>query len=131
MYNFSEAITLVINKFPDMKLAYELDQEYYEDLSYLFYETEFIKFIKKHIYARNNAKLLEICGFIEELLDNGDEMLVELVGVTIIESIYFETRNNDLDIEILKNNFGKLSLKSYQESVDYFEKFILDNNGTV
>lgn len=40
MINYDNANYVLINKFPKMREIYLEDEEYYEDLPYLFYESE-------------------------------------------------------------------------------------------
>jgi len=57
--------------------------------------------------------LSEIFGFIEDMIENGDEKVVNLLEVSVIESIYFD--NNIVDKNAIESYFGALTAKSYKE----------------
>ncbi len=112
MYVYDEVITILIQKFLEMKSIYEQNEDYYEDLPYVFYESEFVKFI---ISCANNNKhkiLVKIFDFIEDLLKNGDEQVVNLVEVAVVESIYFD--NDIIDKKMIEKYFGYFTMKSYK-----------------
>jgi hypothetical protein len=113
MHSYDDAITVLINRFCEMKERYELDKDDYEDLPYVFYESEFVKFIVSSANANNSKVLSEIFGFIEDMLKNGDEKVVNLLEVAVIESIYFD--NNIVDKNAIESYFGALTTKSYKE----------------
>lgn len=49
MYYYSQAIKLLIDNFYELKEIYDEDEDYYIDLPYIFYESEFVPFIEKKI----------------------------------------------------------------------------------
>jgi hypothetical protein len=111
MYSYDGAITSLVNRFSELKEIYELDKDYYEDLPYVFYESEFIKFVVKNANMNNKKTLSEIFDFVEDMLKNGDEKVVNLLEVAVIESIYFD--NSVTDKKAIESYFGTLTLKSY------------------
>jgi len=113
MYSYDEAITSLVSRFSELKEVYELDKDYYEDLPYVFYESEFVKFVVKTANANNKKTLIEIFEFVEDMLKNGDEKVKNLLEVAVIESIYFD--NSVTDKKEIESYFGTLTLKSYQE----------------
>jgi len=113
MYVYDEVITILVKQFPEMKAIFEQDEDYYEDIPYVFYESEFVKFIVSCANDNKQELLVKIFDFIEDLLKNGDVKVVNLVEVAVIESIYF-----DKDITnkmMIERYFGSLTLKSYRE----------------
>ena len=113
MYNYDEAITILVNRFPELKQIYELDKDYYKDLPYIFYESEFIKFIVETAKINSKKTLIEIFEFVEDMLKNGDEKVKNLIEVAVIERLYFD--KNITDKRDIESYFGKLTLESYQE----------------
>lgn len=113
MYRYDDAITIIVNRFTEMKSIYELDIDYYEDLPYVFYESEFVKFIVNSANVNNKEVLNEVFDFVEDMLKNGDEKVVNLLEVAVIESIYFD--NNIFDKKVIESYFGVLTLKSYRD----------------
>ncbi len=113
MYNYDEAITILVNRFPELKQIYELDKDYYKDLPYIFYESKFIKFIVETTKINSKKTLIEIFEFVEDMLKNGDEKVKNLIEVAVIESLYFD--KNITDKRDIESYFGKLTLESYQE----------------
>lgn len=112
MYVYDEVITILIKKFPEMKVIYEQNEDYYEDLPYVFYESEFVKYI---VNSSNNNKheiLVKVFEFIEDLLKNGDEKVVNLLEVAVVESIYFD--NDITDKMMIERYFGSLTMRSYK-----------------
>jgi len=112
MYTYEDAIPILINKFPEMKTIYEEDSDYYEDIPYVFYESEFESFILKCSKNNDGERLEEIFEFVESLLSSGDEIIVNLVEVSIIESLYFERAISNE--KLLISYFGPLTLESYE-----------------
>ncbi|MEL7648773.1 MAG: hypothetical protein AAGU76_11810 [Sedimentibacter sp.] len=113
MYRYDDAITILVNHFSEMKDIYELNMDDYEDLPYVFYESEFVKFIVNSANADNKKMLREVFDFVEDMLKNGDEKVVNLLEVAVVESIYFD--NNILDKKAIESYFGALTLKSYKD----------------
>ncbi len=113
MYVYDEVITTLINQFTEMKAIFEQDEEYYEDLPYVFYESEFVKFIASCANNNKHEVLAKLFDFIEDLLKNGDEKVVNLVEVAVVESIYFDTSITDK--VMVESYFGSLTKKSYRE----------------
>ena len=113
MYSYNEAITILVNHFYELKQIYELNKDYYEDLPYVFYESEFSKLIVKTANENNKKKLTEIFEFVEDMLKNGDEKIKNLLEVAVIESIYLD--NSIIDKKVMERYLGTLTLKSYQE----------------
>lgn len=115
MYSYDDAITILISRFSEMKEIYELDKDDYENLPYVFYESKFVKFIVNSANMNNEKVLSEVFDFVEDMLKNGDEKVVNLLEVAVIESIYFD--NNIVDKKAIENYFGTLTLKSYKECI--------------
>jgi len=113
MYKYDDSITYLINHFFELKEIYEKDKDYYENLPYVFYESEFVKYITKNANMNNKNKLITIFEFVEDMLKNGDEKVVTLLEVAVIESIYFEI--NVIDKKSIESYFGTLTLKSYKK----------------
>ena len=113
MYKYEEAITILVDRFPNLKSIYELDKDYYENLPYIFYESEFVKFIIETVKFNNRETLIKIFEFVENMLKNGDKEFKNLIEVAVIESLYFD--NNITDKKDIEIYFGDLTLKSYQE----------------
>jgi len=53
MYKYEDAILVLINEFLELKKVYEDDKEYYEDIPYVFYGSEFIKYIINALNKEN------------------------------------------------------------------------------
>ncbi len=112
MYNYEDAIKILVNRFSEMKEIYESEKEEYEDLPYLFYESVFVQYIVKNANSNNKAILSEVFDFIEDMLKNGDEKTTNLIEVAVVESIYFD--DDILDKKSIVSYFGNLTLKSYE-----------------
>jgi hypothetical protein len=113
MYKYKEAINILRSRFPELRKVYEENLDYYDELPYVFYESVFAKFILDKANRKDDDKLKAIFIFVEDMLVNGDEETKNLIGVAIVESLYYE---EDLETkEILLNHFGKLTKKSYED----------------
>ena len=114
MYNYSESIKILTTKFPILKAAYEDDIEYYEDLPYVFYEDVFIKHIMDKTQSNDEAELRNIFNFVEDMLFNGDDEIKNLIGVAVVESLYYE---NDFawNDKSLSKMYGALTKKSFED----------------
>lgn len=113
MYKYKEAISNLINKFPELRKVYEENIDDYEDLPYVFYESVFVKFILDKANSYHEDKLKTIFVFVEDMLANGDEETKNLIGVAIIESLYYEEDSKTK--EKLLRYFGKLTKKSFED----------------
>lgn len=38
MYDYGKAITILITRFPSLEIIYNIEEDYYEGLPYVFYE---------------------------------------------------------------------------------------------
>ena len=90
MYSYNDAITILINKFSELKQVYDENIEEYRELPYVFYESVFTKYIVEKIQLMKKEDLIIICNFLENLIENGDDEIKNLVEVSVIESIYYE-----------------------------------------
>ncbi len=113
MYKYKEAINILINNFSELRKVYEENIDDYEDLPYVFYESVFMKFILDKANYCDEDKLKTIFIFIEDMLANGDEETKNLIGVSIVESLYFEKDSKTK--EMLLKYFGKLTKKSFED----------------
>ena len=113
MYKYKESISILINKFPELRKVYEENIDDYEELPYVFYESVFVKYILDKVDCYDETKLKIIFIFVEDMLANGDEDTKNLIGVAIIESLYYE---EDLKTkEKLLRFFGELTKKSFDD----------------
>ena len=113
MYKYKEAVAILINNFSELRKVYEENIDDYEDLPYVFYESVFVKFILDKVNYCDEDKLKAIFIFVEDMLANGDEETKNLIGVAIIESLYYEEDSKTK--EILLKYFGKLTQKSFED----------------
>ena len=123
MLKYEDANDILSNEFEEMKIAFDEDEvRYNDDTSHCFYSLEFVPFIVKQIIEGNSKQLEKIFRFIEMLFNDGDDGLVNIAEVSIVESLYYE-----LDFERFKGSIfslcGPLTRKSfdnmeYDESID-------------
>lgn len=113
MYKYKDAINILINNFSELKNVYEENIDFYEELPYVFYESEFVKYIMDKAICNDDDKLKNIFIFVEEMFINGDDEIKNLVGVAIIESLYYE--EDSALKEIIQRYFGKLTKKSFED----------------
>lgn len=114
MFKYEAAIQVLINRFPELKLVYESNIDEYEDLPYVFYESVFVKYIIEAAYSNDENKLSSIFKFIENLLLCGDDQIKNLVGVAIIESLYYEQDFTELN-KTFSKYYGDLTRKSLED----------------
>ncbi len=112
MYAYDEVIETLVRRFSEMKDIFEQDEDYYEDIPYVFYESEFVKFIVSCANDRKQELLIRIFDFVEDLLRNGDERVVNLIEVAVVESLFFD--KDIVDKKVLEKYFGSMTMKSYQ-----------------
>jgi hypothetical protein len=115
MYKYDEVINVVTNKFPQMKEVFEKDEEYYEDLPYVFYESEFVQFIVENANSGNNETLQIIFEIVENLIEFGDEKVVNLIEVAVVESLFLDKRIKNKSN--LLEFFGRLTMNSYSACI--------------
>ena len=112
--------------FPEMKEIYQNNTEedgvpYYDDWAYHFYETEFEQFVLKQIKSKNEPQLRKIFNFVEDMLANGDEGIVNLVGVAVVESLYFDDgsgKHGNL-LDTIFKYCGEKTRESFMDCINY------------
>jgi len=113
MYRYKEAINILINRFPELERVYVENIDDYEGLPYVFYESVFVKFILDKVNSNDDGKLKTIFSFVEDMFANGDDETKNLIGVAVVESLYYE--EGPKIKEILQRYFGRLTQKSYED----------------
>lgn len=111
---YKNANSILVNTFPDMERVYNDNIDEYVDLPYAFYEDEFVPFIMSMLHQNNLSALGKIFNFIESLFTDGDEMIVNLAGVAIVESLFFEKEYPEYR-EIIKELCGERTCKSFSD----------------
>ena len=119
MYIFSKAIDILLKEFPELRQFYDDD---YEDLMYLFYETEFGNYVMKNVLEHNEVELRKIFDFTERLFTDGDEKMKNLAGVGIVERLYFE-KEFMVRYEFLSKYLGQLTRTSFEDSIEWFKNY--------
>jgi len=99
-----------------MKIVYESDEEY-TDLPYALYESGFVPLVMTQLRLNNLHELNKIFDFIETLLLHGDEMVVNLVAVAVVESLVFEDEYDKFK-DIILNMCGERTRKSFNECIE-------------
>ena len=118
MYIFQDAIKILTEQFPEMKKIFEADEEEYFDVQYGFYETEFAKYITSKLRGEDWQEVQKIFDFVEDMFLNGDNEIKNLVGVAIVESIFFEKDFKELYPVILKY-CGEKTKESFEDCINY------------
>ena len=120
-YGLADANNLLMNEFEDMKIAYNNDLDEYDDgdeLScYTFYSWEFRPFILNHLQEKNTSYLKKIFCFVERLFEEGDDSLVNMVGIEICEGLYYEDAHENFK-DVLLKYCGKKTLQSFIDCFD-------------
>jgi len=111
--NYNNVNIFLIESFLEMKEAYNNNVEEYVDLPYALYESEFVPFIMNKLREGNKSELSKIFNFIEKLFIDGDEMVINLAGVAIVESIFFESEYEKYKTEIF-SLCGEITKKSFE-----------------
>jgi hypothetical protein len=122
MLRYSDAIELLINEFAEMKTAYDNDQgeDYgaYEHSQFALYEDEFTPYILVNLREMNKPELKKIFSFVEILFENGDDSLINLVAVAVVEALYL-----DEEFEEYKDTIfaicGEKTRQSFEEGINW------------
>ncbi|MDR2888724.1 MAG: hypothetical protein LBV33_02665 [Lachnospiraceae bacterium] len=115
-FEYPNANNLLTDRFPEMKAIYDNDVDYYIDLPYILYESEFVPYIMNRLKSNDADELKKIFDFIEELFAYGDKMIVNLVEVAVVESIYFAD-DYDKYKHVISGYCGERTSKSFSECV--------------
>lgn len=116
--SFEKANDVLVAAFPEMKEIYDKEYEEYFDLEYSFYESEFQKFIMEQIRSKDTVQLKKIFDFVEDLFENGDDGIVNLVGVAVVESTYFEEDFDDIK-DLIFEYCGPKTKASFDDSINW------------
>ena len=111
---YNNAIEIITEAFKEMKNIYSNNIEDYVNLPYAFYESEFVPFIMLKLKQNDLVILNEIFNFIEKLFLSGDDMIVNLVEVAVVESLFFEKNYTKYESAIL-NLCGKQTRHSFEK----------------
>lgn len=116
MYDYGKAITILITRFPSLGIIYNIEEDFYEGLPYVFYEQVFTTYIINKAKEYNESKLSDIFNFVEDMLENGDDDTKNLIEVAVIESLFLDPQYT-WDDESLTKFYGKLTKTSFQNCV--------------
>ena len=114
---YDNIINILIDRFPELKNIYEADYEEddYEGLPHVIYGNVFIPYIVKTCKNADVAKLNEISLFLEEMAQSEDYGVNNLLGVSVIESLYNDSFIDPEPLKILRKH---LKEKTLQELVN-------------
>ena len=115
MINKSEVNSVLMDEFEAMKKAYYGDEDGYDDLAHCFYDNEFVPYIVKHLDENNEAELKKIFAFIEKLFSEGDEYVINVADVSIVESLYYKKEYEGKYKEKIYALCGELTRKSFDD----------------
>ena len=119
---YKDAIKLLIESFDEMEKLFNQNAhaDDYDFSSYGFYEGKFTPYILSQLKQSNESKLNLIFGFVERLLKNGDRELVNMVGVSVVESLYFD-KACEIHKEALLKHCGKNTRQSFLDTMEEFD----------
>ena len=86
----AKQLTILITRFPSLGIIYNIEENFYEGLPYVFYEQVFTTYIINKAKEYNESKLSDIFDFVEDMLENGDDDTKNLIEVAVIESLYLD-----------------------------------------
>lgn len=118
MFEYKNAIQLLLQKFPVLRKEYESDVEYYKNLPYVFYESVFVEYIVQRIKNRDEKELTAIFKMVEQLLLKSDPKIQNLMGVAIVESLFFEP-DFKCFWPYLYGFCGELTKKNFDDCIQY------------
>ena len=110
--NYSQANVLLAGEFELMNEILIKNAADYQNLPYCFYEDEFAPYILRNITENNDREIKKIFDFIERLMNSKDDELVNMVGVAVVESLYFDQICENYKSILLKY-CGKETLQSF------------------
>ena len=115
MINKSETNNVLMDEFEAMKKAYDGDEDGYEDTPHCFYCLEFVPYIVKQLNENNETELKKIFAFVERLFNEGDEYVVNVADVSIVESLYYKKEYEGKYKEKIYSLCGDLTSKSFDD----------------
>ena len=99
---YNELISKLFIHFPMLKKQYNDEGDYIEGLPHLCYEIVFVPFIRRSCLDNDQDKIHLICDFLEIMANSKDELVSELLAVSVLESILSEREV----IHLLKRYLG-------------------------
>jgi len=114
MLSYSNANALLINEFDELVSAYNEDDWDFEYSPHCFYPAAFVPYIIKCLDDNNMNELNRIFNFVEKLFSEGDEDLLDMAGVSIVESVYYEP-DYEKHKEKIYSLCGELTRKSFED----------------
>jgi len=94
-------------------------KDYYHDMPYAFYSDFFRPFILKNLSEKNDTNLKRIFTFAEMLFESNDELLDNIAGLEIVESICFEKDFDDFK-DLIFSRSGPKTIQSFNDTIEWF-----------
>lgn len=120
-YRLDDTINLVINEFSDMKKIYDEQISLYNDISCVFYLCEFTPYVLAKLQQNDESELKNIFSFIERLLVNGDDGVVNMIICQVIENLY-DSGVCTNHSSILRKFSGECTLQNFVDCLGGEEK---------
>ena len=90
MMTYDNLIHDLLIKFPALESIYIEEGDYIEGLPHLCFEIVFVPYLKRSCLSDKDSEMSEINSFMEEMADSKDEMVQEVLAVSVLESILCE-----------------------------------------
>jgi len=110
---YDTAIEALISEFPSLQKIYSENQDEYIGLPYALYESEFQPYVMYQVRQRDMAGVKRCFDFIEKLFVEGDDEVATLVGVSFVESTFFE-EDYEKHKDIILGACGKHTRRSFE-----------------
>lgn len=117
--NYSNILEQLLFKFPELKKDMD-DNDYLQDLPHCFFDIILVGYIISACKNGDKNLLVRAGEFFEQMALCDDENVRELLNVSLLEPLVLEKENV---IPILKNYFGKETLKELKYWLKRYNKF--------
>lgn len=87
---YNNIINSLFLQFPFLEKKYLDEGNYIKGLPHLCYSIVFVPFIRQTVFKNDKKMLITICNFMECMANSGDELVSELLAVSVLESIISE-----------------------------------------
>jgi hypothetical protein len=87
---YDNLIRDLLTEFPVLESFYIEEGNYIEGLPHLCFEIVFVPFVKQVCTFDDGIEISKICSFMEQMSISEDEMVQEVLAVSVLESILSE-----------------------------------------
>jgi len=124
--NDTQMNKFLVSSLPDLKDIYVYESNLIDGDrtgSHIIYGLVLAKALEKALVTHNMEKCRKYCHFIEEALATKDKELINVIVISVLESLYY----SNIDRETTQSFLGILALKYWNDLIDRSQRIDAKN----